>query len=58
MSNDIERLDCSRCNIATVKMTMAVGEKKYSHHLICHSFPSFRNMSKQFLAHGGLINDH
>ena len=27
MSNDIERLDCSRCNIATVKMTMAVGEK-------------------------------
>ena len=39
------------CNIASVNMLMAVGERKSSHHF---DLPLFFNMSKQLLAPGGL----
>ena len=56
----IERLyksevDCSRCNIATVDSghENGVGERKHTAILlVCHSFPSFHIMSKQFFAPG------
>ena len=44
-------LTVARCNIVTVNMTMASGERKTQHHF---GLPLFFNMSKQFLAPGGL----
>ena len=47
-------LTLARCNIVTVNMTMASGERKTQHHF---GLPLFFNMSKQFLAPGGLSSE-
>ena len=51
MSDDIERLDCS----PDCEHDDGCGRKKNTAIiLICHSRPSFHNMSKQLLAPGGV----
>ena len=56
MSDDIGGLTVACCNIATVNMMMAVGERKTQPSLICRSFLNIYTYiiytSEQFLALG------